>query len=100
MTLSQQAQVYRGILRELRRAAIQPGKISPRLVSQFRALAAKSHSESAMQDLKNSILFLKSQREYHTLLERYNPLVDLTAEEHIEATAKRVGLNMPKTPTT
>lgn len=30
-----------------------------------------------------------------TLLERYNPLVDLTAEERIEATARRVGLNMP-----
>ena len=32
------------------------------------------------------------------LLDRYNPLVDLTAEERIEATARRVGLNMPKTP--
>lgn len=31
------------------------------------------------------------------LLERYNPLIDLTAEERIEATAKRVGLNMPET---
>jgi hypothetical protein len=30
-----------------------------------------------------------------TLLDRYNPLVDLTAEERIEATARRVGLNMP-----
>jgi ATP synthase assembly factor FMC1 len=29
------------------------------------------------------------------LLERYNPLFDLTAEERIEATARRVGLNMP-----
>jgi hypothetical protein len=32
------------------------------------------------------------------LLERYNPLFDLTAEERIEATARRVGLNMPETP--
>ena len=31
------------------------------------------------------------------LLERYNPLVDLTSEERIEATARRVGLNMPVT---
>ena len=31
------------------------------------------------------------------LLERYNPLIDLTAEERIEATARRVGLNMPET---
>ena len=32
------------------------------------------------------------------LLERYNPLFNLTAEEHIKATANRVGLNMPITP--
>lgn len=32
------------------------------------------------------------------LLERYNPLVDLTEEEHIKATARRVGLDMPVVP--
>lgn len=32
------------------------------------------------------------------LLERYNPFVDSTSEERIEAIAKRVGLNMPVTP--
>lgn len=31
-----------------------------------------------------------------SLLERYNPLIDLTAEERIEATARRVGLDMPE----
>jgi len=31
------------------------------------------------------------------LLDRYNPLIDLTAEERIEATARRVGLDMPET---
>jgi Complex1_LYR-like len=33
-----------------------------------------------------------------TLLDRYNPIIDLTAEERIEATARRVGLNMPIAP--
>ncbi len=33
-----------------------------------------------------------------TLLDRYNPLVDLTAKERIEATGRRVGLNMPISP--
>lgn len=32
-----------------------------------------------------------------TLLDRYNPLIDLTGEERIEATARRVGFNMPIT---
>ncbi|KAG8821525.1 hypothetical protein FRC17_009793 [Serendipita sp. 399] len=47
------------------------------------------------RDAENAALFLKSQRTHKTLLDRYNPLHDLTAEEHIKATAKRVGLNMP-----
>ncbi|KAJ8086542.1 hypothetical protein AAF712_002043 [Marasmius tenuissimus] len=96
MALSQQAQLYRGVLRELRKSALQPGRVSPRLSSAFRALVTQSRSESTVQDLQNSVLFLKSQREYQTLLERYNPLIDLTDEERIEATARRVGLNMPK----
>jgi ATP synthase assembly factor FMC1, mitochondrial len=32
---------------------------------------------------------------YQALLDRYNPLHDLTAEERIRATARRVGLDMP-----
>lgn len=39
---------------------------------------------------------LQSTDSYQALLERYNPLIDLTAKERIEATARRVGLNMPK----
>jgi len=63
--------------------------------------------------MQNVLTFMQSQREYkvivlvtckilqstdlyQALLERYNPLIDLTAEERIEATARRVGLNMPK----
>ncbi|KAI5832472.1 hypothetical protein K523DRAFT_344827 [Schizophyllum commune Tattone D] len=49
-------------------------------------------------DMENAVLFLRSQREHKALLERYNPLFNLTAEEHIKATANRVGLNMPITP--
>ncbi|KAI0028201.1 hypothetical protein K488DRAFT_59200, partial [Vararia minispora EC-137] len=48
--------------------------------------------------LANLITFMRSQRMHKELLERYNPLVDLTAEERIEATARRVGLNMPLVP--
>ena len=45
-----------------------------------------------------SVLRYTSDVHFQTLLDRYNPLIDLTAEERIEATARRVGLNMPVTP--
>ena len=68
-------------------------------------------------EVENAVKFLRHQREYkvggppvttmlavlkglwtmQSLLERYNPLIDLTAEERIEATARRVGLDMPET---
>lgn len=94
----------------------QQGKHMPRnarapLASHLRQLLS-THTLSAT-DSENVALFLKSQRMYQvcsplailvenpdhhlcqTLLDRYNPLHDLTAEEHIKATAQRVGLDMP-----
>ncbi|KAK7470717.1 hypothetical protein VKT23_002139 [Stygiomarasmius scandens] len=96
--LSQHARVYRAALRELKKASLPPHKINPALSSNFRALAEKSSKSNAiLEDLRSAVAFLGSQREYQGLLERYNPLIDLTVEERIEATARRVGLNMPKT---
>ncbi|ESK97630.1 ras guanyl-nucleotide exchange factor [Moniliophthora roreri MCA 2997] len=92
-------QAYRSILRELKKASVQNGKISRALSFHFRALASQANTESKVQELQDCALFLHSQREYNVLLQRYNPLVDYTAEERIEATARRVGLNMPKTHT-
>ncbi|GLB33743.1 putative complex1_LYR-like protein [Lyophyllum shimeji] len=89
---------YRGILRELRKSAVTPRKSNKTLVSNFRSIAAqyqKSGDPVILQDMRNALLFLRSQREHKLLLERYNPLVDLTAQERIKATARRVGLDMP-----
>ncbi|KAF5370041.1 hypothetical protein D9758_001109 [Tetrapyrgos nigripes] len=91
--------VYREALRELKKASLPPHKINPALSSNFRALAEKSRQSNAiLEDLGSGVAFMRAQREYQSLLARYNPLIDLTAEERIEATAHRVGLNMPKTP--
>jgi len=48
------------------------------------------------REVENAVAFLRHQRKHKELLERYNPLMDLTVEERIEATARRVGLNMPE----
>jgi L-threonylcarbamoyladenylate synthase len=95
-----------------------PRKVNKTIIAHFRSIAEKIGKDdniSAHRDFENAILFIRSQREHKVgrfivdssfidkkiqrLLERYNPLFDLTAEERIEATARRVGLNMPITHT-
>ncbi|RDB22596.1 hypothetical protein Hypma_010262 [Hypsizygus marmoreus] len=90
--LSRHASVYRGILRELRKSAVAPRKTNQTVASNFRNIvqkSMKSGDSAILQDVENALLFLRSQREHKLLLERYNPLIDLTAEERIHATARR-----------
>ncbi|VDC06900.1 unnamed protein product [Peniophora sp. CBMAI 1063] len=91
---------YRAIVREVSKASIFPraGR-NKEIAASFRAVAAKrTTQECADWHLTNALTFMRAQRTHKELLDRYNPLVDLTAEERIEATARRVGLNMPITP--
>ncbi|KAH8830792.1 YwlC protein [Flagelloscypha sp. PMI_526] len=93
-------QAYRQLLRELKSSA--SGKLNRHILTTFRPLFENARATEGSEqkrfeyDIENTLTFLKAQREYKALLDRYNPLVDLTAEERIEATARRVGLNMPK----
>jgi len=93
----EQTILYRGLLRELRLSISTPRKVNKDIKTHFRSLVELCRHDKAKRDLENAILFLKSQREHKRLLERYHPWFDLTAEERIEATARRVGLNMPIT---
>jgi len=94
------ARLYRRVVREIARASISPRTQRNKDISNsFRSVFEKSSErESFRHDVENIVTFMRSQTEYKTLLERYNPLIDLTADERIEATARRVGLNMPVTP--
>lgn len=38
---------------------------------------------------------MRSQKMYNVLLERYNPTHAMSQEERVQATARRVGLDMP-----
>ncbi|KAK7695656.1 hypothetical protein QCA50_000292 [Cerrena zonata] len=90
---------YRSIVREIYKASIQPrSSRNPIISSNFRAIfesACKSKNPYAKNDLANAVTFMQSQRTHKELLDRYNPLHDLTVEERIKATARRVGLDMP-----
>ncbi|KAI6047247.1 hypothetical protein EDC04DRAFT_2887056 [Pisolithus marmoratus] len=97
---SQHSRLYRRLVREVAKASISPWPQRNKEISaHFRTLFERNRQSEAFQhDVENVLTFMHSQRQYKTLLERYNPLIDLTAEERIEATARRVGLNMPVTP--
>ncbi|WFD36802.1 hypothetical protein MCUN1_003692 [Malassezia cuniculi] len=53
-----------------------------------------SLAHASLADLE---LFLRSKRVHAELQERYNPTIGMTRAEHIRATARRVGLDVPKT---
>ncbi|TFY72493.1 hypothetical protein EVG20_g497 [Dentipellis fragilis] len=93
---------YRAIVREVTKASISPRSTrNPAITQNFRSIFVERLAQSQPQDssfykdMENAATFLHSQRMYKVLLDRYNPLIDLTGDERIEATARRVGLNMP-----
>ncbi|KDQ64829.1 hypothetical protein JAAARDRAFT_118866 [Jaapia argillacea MUCL 33604] len=91
---------YRTIVREVAKASVAPpAKRNKAIASSFRTIFTEKRPDTDPErfnaDIQNAITFIRSQRVYKELLDRYNPLFDLTAEERIEATAHRVGLNMP-----
>ncbi|KAI6035314.1 YwlC protein [Pisolithus orientalis] len=88
---SQHSRLYRRLVREVAKASIAPrSQRNQEISTNFRTLFERNHqSETFQHDVEDVLTFMHSQRQYKTLLERYNPLVDLTAEERIEATARR-----------
>ncbi|KAF8978139.1 hypothetical protein BDQ17DRAFT_1440265 [Cyathus striatus] len=93
--MSQYIHAYRNVLRELTKS---PRQLNKAIAGNFRSIVQKAQQQQnvqGLQDIVNATLFIKSQREHKILLERYNPLTDLTGQDHIKATARRVGLNMP-----
>lgn len=53
-------------------------------------------SENDQSNVHNVVLFLKSQREYNELLERYNPGLRISQEDNVRKTARMVGLTVPE----
>ncbi|PAV20675.1 complex 1 LYR [Pyrrhoderma noxium] len=99
---SQCRAAYRSILREVAKSSISPRATRNREINQsFRTLiqsqCAKEGADIAkiVRDANNAAIFLRSQRIYTELLDRYNPLRDMTQEERVHATARRVGLDTP-----
>ncbi|KAK0101327.1 hypothetical protein ONS95_006503 [Cadophora gregata] len=86
--------LYRSFLRELpsRPLTDKPSPLKPRIRSTIAAPESRIPIEQAEQYLQ----YVKAQRMYATLLERYNPGVNMEDEERVRLTARRVGMDLPE----
>ena len=85
--------LYRSILRELpTRPLNAPSPIQQRIRSMFTSREYPQQVEEAEQYIQ----YVKAQRMYATLLERYNPGMNMDEEERVRLTARRVGMDLPE----
>ncbi|KAF4979310.1 hypothetical protein FZEAL_4451 [Fusarium zealandicum] len=91
--------LYRSILRELppRPILASPrSSVHKRIRDSFTTSSAPATSQDARaQAAVEAIAYLRSQRLYATLLERYNPGMGMDEEERVRLTARRVGMDLP-----
>ncbi|GJD00862.1 FMC1 protein family [Colletotrichum higginsianum] len=88
--------IYRSLLRELP----PPPPIHNRLRASFaptkdNSLEADTAAVAAAE-AEQLAAYLRAQRTYVTLLERYNPGMDMDEEERVRLSARRVGMDLPK----
>ena len=85
--------LYRSILRELpTRPLNAPSPIQQRIRSTF----ASQEYPPQVEEAEQYIQYVKAQRMYATLLERYNPGMNMDEEERVRLTARRVGMDLPE----
>ncbi|OAA63835.1 Complex 1 LYR protein [Cordyceps fumosorosea ARSEF 2679] len=89
--------LYRAILRELPPRPILAAPRTP-LHAQLRATfssAGEGTADASPAVAAELATYLRSQRTYATLLERYNPGMDMDETERVRLTARRVGMDLP-----
>ena len=95
--------VYRNILRELPPRpllASPPAPLHKRIRDNFREKKTAPDSDSsgaaaAVAHAEQFLAYLRAQRTYVQLIERYNPSIGMDEEERVRLTARRVGMDLP-----
>ncbi|KAK2746776.1 hypothetical protein FQN55_005503 [Onygenales sp. PD_40] len=94
--------LYRSVLRELpHRPLSSPSPLQTRIRSYLASAPPSSDTKRAqttqaqIEEAEQFTQYLKAQRVYVTLLERYNPGADMDEEERVRLTARRVGMELP-----
>ncbi|KAI0518062.1 hypothetical protein F5B22DRAFT_601555 [Xylaria bambusicola] len=89
--------LYRSLLRELPpRPLSSTASRSPLHQKLRQSFSNDASQDSAIAQAEQLIQYLKAQRQYTTLLERYNPGMNMEEEERIRLSARRVGMDLPK----
>lgn len=87
--------LYRGLYREFRQVSKTGQGTAPNFLEMLRTSFSREASGKEIRDASEILLFMRSQRKYTELLERYNPGANMTQAERTRLSARRVGLNMP-----
>jgi ATP synthase assembly factor FMC1 len=104
--------LYRSLLRELPpRTSPTPSPLATHLRTTFASTSSSTATPtptteeasattsktllSKVQEAEQLAMYLKAQRTYVTLVERYNPGADMSDEERVRLSARRVGMNLP-----
>lgn len=91
--LMKKSQPYDHITTQIQEITEKGIKYPPMEKSVLRDLIAEGGDKN---NLLNVVQFLRSQRTYNELLERYNPGLSMSAEENVRRSANRVGLLLPE----
>jgi ATP synthase assembly factor FMC1, mitochondrial len=89
--------LYRSLLRELPPRPL-PSATQARspLHTRLRETFATAHDgEHTAVQAAQLVQYLRAQRQYTTLIERYNPGMNMDEEERVRLTARRVGMDLP-----
>lgn len=86
--------LYRSFLRELPPRSLSRTSRTP-LQSRIRETIASSTTTS-IEQAEQFLQYVRAQRMYATLLERYNPGMNMDEEDRVRLTARRVGMDLPE----
>ncbi|KAI0541998.1 hypothetical protein GGR58DRAFT_454724 [Xylaria digitata] len=89
--------LYRSLLRELPpRPLLSTVSRSPLHQKLRQSFSNEVPGESTVGQVEQLINYLAAQRQYTTLIERYNPGMNMDEEERVRLSARRVGMDLPK----
>ncbi|KAI0996325.1 hypothetical protein K3495_g11854 [Podosphaera aphanis] len=86
--------IYRSFLRELPRRPLAEISHSP-LHQRVRNTLSTTDAETPVELASQFLQYFRAQRVYVTLLEKYNPGMNMDEEERVRLTARRVGMELP-----
>ena len=90
--------LYRSLLREL---PPRPLSLMSPLQKRIRSsiatpLTSEVEAAESLREAEQFVTYVRAQRMYSTLLERYNPGMTMDEEERVRLTARRVGMDLPE----